>query len=186
MVRSALYQAAHVLMRHGRWSSLSWLGDADRKRSGAKLAKVALARSSPLSDSRRLEGRNAAGQAAQAEVIAPPRTRPFCRAASYALNALDRLVMRTLFRLRVEGTEHLPQQGPICYARNRASYLTHWHLPPLFPGRSCGRCTGLEPQISCFRAAGVGPSAGQCQPSMCEARRMACLNIVKEGRAKTR
>jgi len=44
MVRTALYQAAHVLMHHGRWSALRGWAMRIAKRSGAKLAKVALAR----------------------------------------------------------------------------------------------------------------------------------------------
>jgi transposase len=44
MVRTALYQAAHVLMHHGRWSGLRGWAMRIAKRSGAKLAKVALAR----------------------------------------------------------------------------------------------------------------------------------------------
>jgi transposase len=44
MVRTALYQAAHVLMHHGRWSSLRGWAMRIAKRSGVKLAKVALAR----------------------------------------------------------------------------------------------------------------------------------------------
>ena len=47
MVRTALYQAAHVLMHHGRWSGLRGWAMRIAKRSGAKLAKVALARKSP-------------------------------------------------------------------------------------------------------------------------------------------
>lgn len=44
MVRTALYQAAHVLMHHGRWSSLrSWAMRIAKRRS-MKAAKVALAR----------------------------------------------------------------------------------------------------------------------------------------------
>lgn len=44
MVRTALYQAAHALMHHGRWSSLrSWAMRIAKRRS-VKLAKVALAR----------------------------------------------------------------------------------------------------------------------------------------------
>jgi hypothetical protein len=44
MVRTALYQAAHVLMHHGRWSGLRDWAMRIAKRSSAKLAKVALAR----------------------------------------------------------------------------------------------------------------------------------------------
>ena len=44
MVRTALYQAAHVLMHHGRWSALrSWAMRIAKRRS-VKSAKVALAR----------------------------------------------------------------------------------------------------------------------------------------------
>ena len=44
MVRTALYQAAHVLMHRGRWSSLrSWALRIAKRRS-MKSAKVALAR----------------------------------------------------------------------------------------------------------------------------------------------
>lgn len=44
MVRTALYQAAHVLLHHGRWSSLRSWAMRIAKRSSAKAAKVALAR----------------------------------------------------------------------------------------------------------------------------------------------
>ena len=44
MVRTALYQAAHVLLHHGRWSSLRAWAMRIAKRSSAKAAKVALAR----------------------------------------------------------------------------------------------------------------------------------------------
>ena len=44
MVRTALYQAAHVLMHHGRWSGLRGWAMRIAKRSGVKLAKVVLAR----------------------------------------------------------------------------------------------------------------------------------------------
>ena len=44
MVRTALYQAAHVLMHHGRSSGLRGWAMRIAKRSGAKLAKVAPAR----------------------------------------------------------------------------------------------------------------------------------------------
>src|SRR5262245_51375829 len=44
MVRTALYQAAHVRLHHGRWSALRGWAMRIAKRSSAKLAKVALAR----------------------------------------------------------------------------------------------------------------------------------------------
>ena len=44
MVRTALYQAAHVLLHHGRWSSLRSWAMRIAKRSSVKAAKGALAR----------------------------------------------------------------------------------------------------------------------------------------------
>jgi len=44
MVRTALYQAAHVLLHHGRWSSLRAWAMRIAKRRSLKAAKVALAR----------------------------------------------------------------------------------------------------------------------------------------------
>ncbi|MGA8757476.1 MAG: IS110 family transposase [Stellaceae bacterium] len=44
LVRTALYQAAHVLLHHGRWSSLRSWAMRIAKRSSVKAAKVALAR----------------------------------------------------------------------------------------------------------------------------------------------
>ena len=44
MVRTALYQAAHVLLHHGRWSSLRSWAMRIAKRGSVKGAKVALAR----------------------------------------------------------------------------------------------------------------------------------------------
>jgi transposase len=44
MVRTALYQAANVLLHHGRWSALRAWAMRIAKRSSAKAAKVALAR----------------------------------------------------------------------------------------------------------------------------------------------
>jgi transposase len=44
MVRTALYQAANVLLHHGRWSSLRSWAMRIAKRSSVKTAKVALAR----------------------------------------------------------------------------------------------------------------------------------------------
>jgi transposase len=44
MVRTALYQAANVLLHHGRWSSLKSWAMRIAKRSSVKAAKVALAR----------------------------------------------------------------------------------------------------------------------------------------------
>ena len=44
------------------------------------------------------------------------------------LFAINRLIMRGLFRLRVEGREHLPAEGPYLLAPNHASYLDPFAL----------------------------------------------------------
>jgi long-chain acyl-CoA synthetase len=51
-----------------------------------------------------------------------PQSLPI-RALAAVLYALDRIVMRGLFRLHVEGREHLPAEGPYLLAPNHASYL---------------------------------------------------------------
>ena len=44
-------------------------------------------------------------------------------AAARGLYVLNRAVMRGLFRLRVEGVEHLPEEGPFVIAPNHTSYI---------------------------------------------------------------
>jgi long-chain acyl-CoA synthetase len=51
-----------------------------------------------------------------------PQSMPI-RALAAVLYALNRIVMRGLFRLRAEGREHLPLEGPYLLAPNHASYL---------------------------------------------------------------
>jgi long-chain acyl-CoA synthetase len=45
------------------------------------------------------------------------------RGVWYVGHALNRLLMRLIFRLRVEGVEHLPQGGPYVLCPNHSSYL---------------------------------------------------------------
>ncbi len=49
--------------------------------------------------------------------------------------ALNRLVIRLLFRLRVEGIEHLPREGPYVVTPNHASYLDPLMVPAALPPR---------------------------------------------------
>ncbi|HEU4620225.1 MAG TPA: AMP-binding protein [Gammaproteobacteria bacterium] len=54
---------------------------------------------------------------------APAAPGPAARAIGTALFALDRLVMRMLFKLRVEGADALPRDAPIVVTPNHVSYL---------------------------------------------------------------
>ena len=48
---------------------------------------------------------------------------PVMAAMAWVLFVLDWLVMRGVFRLRVEGLEHLPEEGPFVVTPNHTSYL---------------------------------------------------------------
>jgi long-chain acyl-CoA synthetase len=54
---------------------------------------------------------------------APPRPGPVTRAIGGALFALDRLLMHTLFRLRVEGADALPRNASLVVTPNHVSFL---------------------------------------------------------------
>jgi long-chain acyl-CoA synthetase len=54
---------------------------------------------------------------------APPPPGPATRAVGAVLFALDRAVMRTLFRLRVEGADELPRQASLVITPNHVSFL---------------------------------------------------------------
>ncbi|MFZ5931281.1 MAG: AMP-binding protein [Pseudomonadota bacterium] len=60
-------------------------------------------------------------QTAGAQWLTPPTGA--LRALGWFLYALNKLLMRGLFRLRVEGLENLPAGGPFIIAPNHASYL---------------------------------------------------------------
>ena len=82
--------------------------------------------------------------------LAPPRL-PY-RLAGYALGALNALLMRLFFRLRVSGRQRLPAEGAMILAANHLSDLD----PPVlaaaldWPGRVSS--SSSEPPIapSCF------------------------------------
>lgn len=57
---------------------------------------------------------------------------------SRALYALNRAIMRVCFRLRVEGAERLPGQGPLLIAPNHASYLDPMAVAAALPWRLLG------------------------------------------------
>jgi len=71
--------------------------------------------------------------APQLEEVSLPEPGFFARSGWYAFNALDRLVIRSLFGLRVEGTGHLPQRGPYVLCPNHTSYLDPLALDAALP-----------------------------------------------------
>ncbi len=101
------------------------------ERFGAQLSEDAVARVATLRDLLVEIERAREGGAAAVEIrdLSPEQERWLepqggpLRALAAVLFALNRLLMRGLFRLRVEGREHLPAQGPYLLAPNHASYL---------------------------------------------------------------
>jgi long-chain acyl-CoA synthetase len=100
------------------------------ERFGAQLSENAVARVTTLRDllvevERATEG----GAGADIRDLSPEQERWLqpqgwpLRVLAAALFALNRLIMRGLFRLRIEGREELPAQGPYLLAPNHASYL---------------------------------------------------------------
>jgi len=62
-------------------------------------------------------------QLTPAEEVLPAEPGFFSRAGWYAVNAINRLLLRTLFRLRVRGLEYLPDHAPYLICPNHLSYL---------------------------------------------------------------
>ncbi len=110
------------------WMSLTMeLGE----RFGAQLSEDAVARVTTLRDllveiERATESTGAALEirelSPEQERWLQPQSWPL-RALAAVLFALNRIIMRGLFRLRVEGQEDLPAEGPFLLAPNHASYL---------------------------------------------------------------
>ena len=110
------------------WMSLTMeLGE----RFGAQLSEDAVARVATLRDLLvEIEhARDGAGAVAEIRDLSPEQERWLrpqgwpLRVLAAVLFALNRILMRGLFRLRVEGREHLPAAGPYLLAPNHASYL---------------------------------------------------------------
>ncbi len=72
-------------------------------------------------------------QLTPAEAVLPPEPGIFSRAGWYAANAINRLIMRSLFRLRVRGIEHLPDHAPYLICPNHLSYLDPLALAAALP-----------------------------------------------------
>ena len=116
------------------WMSLTMeLGE----RYGVQLSEDAIGRVTTLRDllvEVEQAGRDGTGAAPEIGELSPeqerwlrPRSAPI-RALAAVLFALNRALMYGLFRLRVEGREHLPAAGPYLLAPNHASYLDPFAL----------------------------------------------------------
>ena len=72
-------------------------------------------------------------QLTPAETVLPPEPGILSRGAWYAVNAINRLNVRTLFRLRVHGLEYLPDHAPYLICPNHLSYLDPLALAAALP-----------------------------------------------------
>jgi long-chain acyl-CoA synthetase len=72
-------------------------------------------------------------QTTPSEAVLPPEPGIFSRAGWYAVNAINRLLLRTLFRLRVRGLEYLPDHAPYLICPNHLSYLDPLALAAALP-----------------------------------------------------
>ena len=106
------------------------------ERFGAQLTEDAVARVTSLRDLLvEIErARETGGATTEIRELSPEQARWLqpqgwpLRALAAVLFGLNRLIMRGLFRLRVEGREHLPESGPYLLAPNHASYLDPFAL----------------------------------------------------------
>ncbi|MEX2649542.1 MAG: AMP-binding protein [Alphaproteobacteria bacterium] len=83
---------------------------------------------------------DAVGRAPAGARIAPAEAGPWLRpappwqrAVARLLRALNRLLVRALFQLRVDGLEHLPRRGPFVIACNHLSYLDAFVIAAALP-----------------------------------------------------
>jgi long-chain acyl-CoA synthetase len=115
------------------------------ERFGVRLSEDAVARVDSLRDL--LEEASQASDTAPEEIGRPtpeqerwlrPR-RATERALARALLALDRWLLRTVFRLRVEGLEHLPRDKPYLMTPNHESYLDPLAICAVLPWRQLRR-----------------------------------------------
>ena len=110
------------------------------ERFGVRLTEDALARIGSLRDLLE-EARQASELAPEGEPgrLSPEQERwlepqgPAVRALAAVLFALNRLIMRLVFRVRVEGLEHIPEGGRYLLAPNHASYLDPFAIGAVLP-----------------------------------------------------
>jgi long-chain acyl-CoA synthetase len=110
------------------------------ERFGVRLSEDALARINTLRDLL-VEAREAAEAVPQGELGQPtpeeerllaPRG-PVEEILARILLALNRWLFRAVFRVRVEGLEHLPKQGPYLMTPNHESYLDPFAIAAVLP-----------------------------------------------------
>jgi long-chain acyl-CoA synthetase len=121
------------------WMSLTLeLGE----RFGVQLSEDAIGRVTTLRDllvEVQQAARDGGGAAAEIGELSPEQERwlqpqgPPVRVLAAILYALNLAVMRGLFRLRFEGREHLPPDGPYLLAPNHASYLDPFAIGGALP-----------------------------------------------------
>src|SRR5205823_625109 len=108
-----------------------------RQRAGVELSDEAIGRIETVRDLlREVAGQGGDGGAAPREPLERPEEAlsdrqkrwleplgPVQSVMAWCLLALNRALMRGLFRLRVEGLEHLPERGPFILVSNHVGYL---------------------------------------------------------------
>jgi long-chain acyl-CoA synthetase len=124
--------------------SMEWLNLTleIRQRAGVELSDEAIGRIETVRDLlREVAGQGGTGGAAPEALLERPEEAlsdrqkrwleplgPVQAALAWGLYAMNRGLMRGLFRLRVEGLEHLPDRGPFLLAPNHVSYLDSFAL----------------------------------------------------------
>ena len=68
-----------------------------------------------------------------AEAVLPSEPGMMVRASWHVANAINRLIMKTFFRLKVEGVEYLRERAPYLVRRNHTSYLDPLALAAALP-----------------------------------------------------
>jgi long-chain acyl-CoA synthetase len=119
--------------------SMAWLNLTleIRERAGVELSDEAIGSIETVRDLLRVVGESEGGEGRvraspleqPEEVLSDEQKRwleplgPVSNAFAHAFFDLDRVLMRSLFRVRAEGLEHLPKKGPYVLTPNHASYL---------------------------------------------------------------
>lgn len=131
--------------------SLGWvgLGMEIEQRFAIRLTEARVARIVTMRDLLREDAAAAAAKSVAAPaVVAPPPRGPVLIALAALLQVVFHVVMRTAFRLRIDGLENLPAAGPFVVAPNHASCLDPVAVAAALPFRmlrvTCfGGWTGL-------------------------------------------
>ncbi|MGA7323571.1 MAG: AMP-binding protein [Rhodomicrobium sp.] len=114
--------------------SLGWVGLATELEQALDIAfdDGVLSRTVTLRDLVALAS-TAGIQPMPAEAVLPSEPGMMVRASWHAANAINRLIMKTFFRLKVEGVEYLPERAPYLVCPNHTSYLDPLALAAALP-----------------------------------------------------